>query len=92
MKLERTSPCFDCAFRVNAKPGWLGPYTAIEFATRIEMTDGEEPCHTNTDYSNLDDAPFCAGALAFLANMYKDPRDPERSACVSAVGRTKKVF
>lgn len=98
MKLKHIKPCSDCAFRRNARPGWTGAANAYELVA-APLTDSSLPCHQAVDYSDpewettqLPDAPLCAGALAFTANIIKRPRDPELAFAVEAVGKRDDVF
>lgn len=70
------SPCNECPWRRNARPGFLGPHTAEEWA-RLAHTDTPIACH-KTIKRNLDwvGALQCAGAAIFRRNVGKSPRDP----------------
>lgn len=70
-------PCSECPWRINAVPGWLGPYEA---ETWVRMAHGEIPiaCHqTIKEDRSWEGAKQCAGAAAYRANVAKSPRDRE---------------
>lgn len=79
-------PCSDCPWRVNAVPGWLGPYDADEW---LALAHSDEPiaCHQtiNEDECNEDgEADWeqrglrqCRGAAIYRKNICKSPRDPQ---------------
>lgn len=64
---QHQSPCSDCPFRRDSLRGWLGGYTAQEFAA---MAHGEDmlECHVIAGKQ-------CAGAGIYRANVCKDPRN-----------------
>lgn len=92
-------PCNDCPWRRKSSPGWLGDSNPEHFiaATQLEC---HMPCHATVDYEDKDwfntqygDAPLCAGALIFLANTFKAPRDAKLAEAMLQVERdTENVF
>ena len=88
--LKHTRPCKSCPFRRESLPGYLGAWTAQEF---LDATLYERPmeCHETVDYRKLNwqgdqmaNAALCAGALTFMRNVVKRPRDPVLAAAVDA--------
>ncbi len=78
----KASPCFDCPWRRDAQPGWLGPATADEWV-KTAQSDSPILCHltiVNSDdgYADWDDPDLrqCAGAAIFRNNVCKLPRHP----------------
>src|SRR3954470_21280360 len=75
-------PCSACPFRRNSAPGWLGADTPQGFMDMI-VQEVHLPCHSPIDYEDknwreqAESGPFCAGALIFMRNTGKLPRDPE---------------
>lgn len=56
------------------------------------MSENAMPCHCQIDYDDPDwrdtqlpDAPLCGGALVFLKNICKLPRDPALAEAVKSV-------
>lgn len=76
-------PCSDCPWRRNAKKGWLGPYTAMEW---VQIVHGDSPiaCHQTITETNEDgvgdwDHPAmrqCRGAAIFREHVCKSPKNP----------------
>lgn len=97
-KLIRKKPCNDCPFRRNAAKGWLGEASPRQFLLST-LHEEHMPCHMDIDYSDKDwpetqepDASFCAGALIFLNNQFKLPRDRELADACREVSRSDDVF
>jgi hypothetical protein len=82
--------CKECPWRKNAPAGWLGDAAPEEFVHLIRR-DVKLPCHAKIDYddedwqSNIEDAPYCAGALLATRKMCKLPRNPEHAKMVKEV-------
>ena len=82
--------------------------TIVDFAVQRTGEDVNESLaawhekaagHCAIDYERKDwkeeqlpDAPFCAGALAFMRNQCKVPRDPELAEAMGQVERDPDVF
>jgi len=80
-------PCDDCPFRVNALPGWLGPWTAQGMQEHV-LREGYFSCHKTIDSDGqpLKETTFCTGALLHLSRCCAVPRDLElRDAMARAV-------
>lgn len=88
--LKHTQPCSQCPWRRAAAPGWLGADSPEGFLSTT-LGEAEMPCHATIDYDDpnwkarLAEAPLCAGALIFLKNTAKSPRNPHLAAAVDAV-------
>jgi hypothetical protein len=68
MKLKHKTPCSECPWRKKACPGWLGGYSAEEYADTVG--NNEAPACHNKDYGPDDDrTAFCVGALAVASNQ-----------------------
>lgn len=82
MRLGHTRPCNACPWRRASAPGYLGQYTPQDF---IGSVDAEVPlpCHKalegleeeEAEEYMAEDAPYCAGALVYMRNTGKSPRD-----------------
>lgn len=86
------TPCLDCPFRKSSLPGWLGDYTAEELYA-IVMNEMPFACHMTHDRdlkweeTGSKEYPFCAGALMFMKQAGKLPRDKRIRDLVSKVNR-----
>ncbi len=90
-ELRHTRPCGQCPWRRESAPGWLGSSSPEEFLFTTN-SEAPMPCHCAIDYTDPDwkstqfpSAPLCAGALVFLKNSCKSPRDPELNKAVKSV-------
>lgn len=97
-QLGRVTPCWDCPWRVNAKPGWLGTGNPVSFFRQAVTSERAMPCHAQIDYrdphwreTQLPGADFCAGQMGFLAN-WRLPARPELRELVLAVKPSPRVF
>lgn len=97
--LSHTNPCAACPFRKESLPGYLGASTPTEFMLHTLDQEVRMPCHSAIDYEDKDwyrsqypQAPLCAGALAFMCNTAKSPRDPDLRDARNQVGRRDDVF
>lgn len=76
------NPCNDCPWRRNAKPGWLGPYSA-ETWIKLAHTDQPIACHETIEpmvgEASWDQPGLrqCTGAAIYRANAMKSPRNPQ---------------
>lgn len=70
--------CHECPFARDAAPGWLGPFTAEEWADLL-VSDEPIACHItiHTDDSWEPPTRQCRGAGQLRRNQAKRPRDPE---------------
>lgn len=85
---ERT--CRECPWRRASAAGWLGPYTAEEWAALV-VSDEAIACHfTITKDGEWAGARQCAGAAQMRRNIAKMPRD--RTVAVAAEVDTQTVF
>jgi hypothetical protein len=98
-KLGRTTPCSDCPWRVNSRPGWLGEDKPISFFRSSITNESGFPCHKLIDYNDrhwretqLPDADYCAGQLIFFRNWLKMPKRQELYTAVLAVEPSDFVF
>lgn len=99
MKLVHKKPCWQCPWLRESLRGYLGASTPEEFVKSC-LAEVHMPCHNAIDYEDpnwrdtqLPDAPFCAGALIFMRNTAKLPRDPELAKARSQVSAdTENVF
>lgn len=74
----RKEPCFDCPWRRNAAPGWLGPHTAEEWE-QIAHGEAAIACHITLDGDKGWESAGvlqCAGVAIYRANVCKQPKDP----------------
>lgn len=76
---QHTSPCSECCFRRDIKPGLLGGSPP---QTYIGQTQGPFwiPCHCPADYADKDTeygSPECAGSAIYRANLGIDGVMPE---------------
>lgn len=69
-------PCNDCPWRRNATPGWLGPYTAHEWADAAHR-EGAVACHQTIPEGGGwgPKTVQCKGMAIFRANVFKQPRN-----------------
>ena len=75
----RPNPCGECPWRRDSLPGWLGPWTAEEWAA-LAHSDQPIACHTSIEVEGSWDTSGirqCAGSAIMRANLCKSPRDPE---------------
>lgn len=98
MFVAHKTPCPACPFRRMCAPGWLGADTPEGFMEHIR-NETALPCHLTIDYEQEDwqeeaaGAPFCAGALIFMKNSAKLPRDWDLKTARDFVeGNTLEVF
>ena len=85
--------CRECPFRRTAAAGYLGDVTGdpLSFLNGFALGELYLPCHLLVDWDaadaeeKADQAGPCVGALIFLANQCKLPRDQEIAARVRAV-------
>lgn len=72
MRLIHKVPCAECPWRLICPEGWLGGYTAEQYADPVQ--ENEVPaCHLRDHGPDNDNTAFCVGALSTMAN-----------ACISA--------
>lgn len=70
-------PCFDCPWRKDSPPGWLGQNDP-EHLVRLVMAGLPHVCHTSVKWDGEGDEGFsgkgktCVGALAAMANAKYD--------------------
>lgn len=78
------APCNECPWRRDAIPGYLGPYTPLDW---VKIAHGEQPiaCHKTIRVHNplestgsWDDPKIrqCRGAAIFRENVGKSPKNP----------------
>lgn len=100
MSRALANPCRECPFKRTSPPGFLGVDSARNFIAETVMGGTPMPCHMEIDYDDPDwrdtqlpDAPDCEGALRFLNNLMKLPRDPRYAAAVRASTQdTERIF
>ncbi len=98
-RLDHLKPCPVCPFLRTSAAGYLGEATPVDFV-EATLNECEMPCHEEIDYNDPDweeeqlpDAALCAGALIFMRNQCKLPRDPElAAACKSVAADREAVF
>lgn len=86
-------PCRECPFRRAAPAGYLGAVSGDPAAFLNSFGCGEArlPCHLAVDWEAGDvqeqarTAAPCAGALVFMINQHKVPRDRELAALLDGV-------
>ena len=70
------SPCNECPWRKDSRPGHLGPHSAKQWI-RMAHSDTAIACHKTIQISeSWEGTQQCAGAAAFRANVAKRSRDP----------------
>jgi hypothetical protein len=90
MELKHKKPCKECPWRKNSAKGWLGNSTPEQFVQQLHQ-GAKLPCHLGVDYEDpawqdkLEDAPYCAGALAAMDKICKLPHDREHVAAMNEV-------
>ncbi len=90
MHLAHTQPCPFCPWRRASAEGWLGASTPEAFVQAV-LGEAQMPCHTAVDYERADwraqveRAPLCAGALTFMRNIAKLPRDPLLASAIKQI-------
>lgn len=97
-KLGRITPCHACPWKRNSIQGYLGSDKPESFFAATYYGDVDMPCHTQIDYSDPNwlqtqepNVDMCAGALIFMANHMKLPRDERMAAAVRQIAeRTPK--
>jgi hypothetical protein len=79
--LKHKTPCNQCPFRRKSAPGYLGADNPEHFI-QTTLAEVHMPCHCAINYEKKDwqtkqypKAALCAGALTFLKNTCKLPRD-----------------
>ena len=83
MKTCKT-PCAECPFRRDSRPGYLGGgYTVETFVDQHIRGDGLNPCHMTVDTEAADwhetfiagdNGSACKGQAVFYTNQCKQPR------------------
>lgn len=81
-------PCNECPFRKDSIPGWLADYTP-EQLHQVVMSENPFPCHRTHDhdlyFEETKDYPLCAGALRYMKQGGKIPRDPDLAKEVAKI-------
>jgi hypothetical protein len=100
-------PCAECPFRKKSAPGWIGGHQNVGEIIDIVEAGHKFPCHTRVnrfmeiqrecgcepDFEEAcEQSPTCMGALSFLANCLKLPRNPYVALQVRIVGKNPDVF
>lgn len=91
-------PCRECPFRRGAAPGWLGAASGDPVAFLNSFACGELrlPCHLAVDWEQdkpaVQDAPTCAGALAWMRNHHRVPRNTDLAQEVQQASQAPDVF
>jgi hypothetical protein len=91
--LRHRRPCDECPWRRKAPAGHLGGYDPEEYVRSVQY-DAPLACHkTFGPDGETDNLSFCAGALIFMRNSCKMPRDPDIRFARSQVEEdTENVF
>jgi len=76
------TPCEQCPFRKNSLPGWLGPYENAQELLNVINAEIHFMCHMTLGQDDDDEVDeskmkYCKGALLFMINNGKLPRDKE---------------
>ena len=72
MRLHHRTPCKECPWRKDSLKGYLGGWPVETYADAVAA--GEVPaCHLHDHGPETDATPFCAGALACMANQALQP-------------------
>lgn len=90
-------PCNECPFRKDSLRGWLSAYSPTELH-QIVMNEKPFPCHMTHDGDiEWEDAgsktnPLCAGALIYMKQAFKSPRNPDIAKCVKNIDRDTNIL
>jgi hypothetical protein len=92
VRLIHKTPCAECPWRKAAPAGWLGGFSAEEYADPVQ--ENEVPaCHLRDHGPESDNTAFCVGSLSTMANAcisaWKSPGGEEAK---KIVGRRDDTF
>jgi hypothetical protein len=92
MKLHHKVPCSECPWRKIAPAGWLGGYTAEQYADPV--ADNEVPaCHLRDHGPDNGETAFCVGSLSTMANSCTSAwKSPGGDEAKKIVGRRDDTF
>ena len=92
MRLIHKVPCAECPWRKIAPAGYLGGYTAEEYADPV--AENEVPaCHLRDRGPDSNDTAFCVGALSTMSNACISAwKSPGADDAKKVVGRRDDTF
>jgi hypothetical protein len=92
VRLIHKTPCAECPWRTVCTPGWLGGFTAEQYADPVQ--ENEVPaCHLRDHGPENDNTAFCVGALSVMANSCISAwKSPGGDAAKQIIGRRDDTF
>lgn len=102
MDSDTPAICKECPFRVKSLKGYVGGHESFNEILALVHFHQKFPCHMKVNALQLADdlefdeaveqAPHCAGALAYMNATCIRPRDKELQDQCDVVGRREDVF